>query len=524
MVIAVIQRLTLRSNARMLGIRSAVAALVIGLAPTLHGQPAVDQEVNDDESILLLTIEDAVDLALSRNRSLQSAFLSRESERLSFRLTRNQFEWQTTLISGAQASRALGHIDEELVARDAEISGNLAGAVSRRFSTGAVLTSSLNSSFSRRYDELSNTTGVPDYVQSLALDVSQPLLRGAGRRIAYSPIKQMYLLDLSSKLILKNEVMSLIGQVVNSFNALASAQRQFIIAENALERSQTQRRTNELLIEVGRLARDDIVQSDAEISLREAALVTAENQVALAELALLNVIDVDGLEFEIVEKLDVEPIELTVEQAVSIAQAQQPNFQLFKLAKSLAKIDLEVAENNQLWALDFRAGASLLNRRPRFDDSFKALDQADQLDWRVGLNLEVPINDVGRDVAAQQARISYRRTELDMAESQQRLEIEVTSAVNNVQTAWRQVELAEQSVKLAQRQLEVEGKKLRLGRSSSFNVIALEDALVAAESEEVNSKVDYLSQLIALDAVLGMTLDTWAVRFDDEQAWRNIKE
>jgi outer membrane protein TolC len=60
---------------------------------------------------------------------------------------------------------------------------------------------------------------------------------------------------------------------------------------------------------------------------------------------------------------------------------------------------------------------------------------------------------------------------------------------------------------LAGELLQAEEKSFRLGRSSSLDVLAAQQALAAAEREEVRSKVTYATALSALHVVRGDFLE-----------------
>lgn len=81
-------------------------------------------------------------------------------------------------------------------------------------------------------------------------------------------------------------------------------------------------------------------------------------------------------------------------------------------------------------------------------------------------------------------------------------------------------ELARRARGLAEQTVAVEQEKLSLGLSSTFQLTAVEDALVAAKTRELDAVIGYLNALTHLDWTLGTTLATWGVDIADFESAR----
>ena len=104
-----------------------------------------------------------------------------------------------------------------------------------------------------------------------------------------------------------------------------------------------------------------------------------------------------------------------------------------------------------------------------------------------------------------------------LAEVRQRIDIEVTDAVRNVELSRREVELARTARELAQRKTELEREKLRLGLSSNFRLVEFEGDLEAAQNTELDSVIAWHDALTSLDRALGTTLERWDIEIDDTE-------
>ncbi len=82
-------------------------------------------------------------------------------------------------------------------------------------------------------------------------------------------------------------------------------------------------------------------------------------------------------------------------------------------------------------------------------------------------------------------------------------------------TRWRQYEIAQRARDLSLRKLEIERDKLKVGRSSNFQVLSFETDLRNAENAQLNALIAYLNAQTLLDEKLGMTLESWDIALND---------
>ncbi len=96
----------------------------------------------------------------------------------------------------------------------------------------------------------------------------------------------------------------------------------------------------------------------------------------------------------------------------------------------------------------------------------------------------------------QQARIDQRKVQRTVSR-------QILQTVRNLETASKRVEVTRAATVLARTQLEAEQEKFRLGLSTSFNVLQLQNQLTAARSDEIRALSDYNEALGQLDQITG---------------------
>lgn len=133
----------------------------------------------------------------------------------------------------------------------------------------------------------------------------------------------------------------------------------------------------------------------------------------------------------------------------------------------------------------------------------------------VGIQVEIPVNDMSSHQAEVQARVNVRNSGIQLAEAHQQLEREVTNAVRDINARWRQYEISQRARDLSLRKLEIEREKLTVGRSSNFQVLSYENDLRNAENARLNTLINYLNAQAELDQQLGTTLQSWDITIND---------
>ena len=458
-----------------------------------------------------LTLAQSIDLALHYNRVIQSALLSRVTQRYDLVVAEDKFVPDAVITPFAQFDTS--KID------NTRFSSSVAGVstgVSLTVPTGGQVAFVWTNSAQRPLQ--GSQDDAPAWASSLSLSLTQPLLRGAGVAVNTASVKTARQIEDINIINFEATLISVITQVIQTYRAFLLAQQQLDISERSLQRAQELLATNKLLIQAGRMARLDIVQTESDIASRELDVAAAQNSVERARLSLLEVLDIDSrTEVEPAdEALRIEPTTPAFAPSLELAWRYRPDYRQFLLQLEITKRDLLLAKNNRLWDLSLRVTAAMDSTGNRFGRVANEVFDVERLRYGVGLDLSIPFGDLSRKQGVLNARIGLEQAELALKELQQNIELQVRDAVREVSFSLRQVELAQRARELAEQKLDTERDKLKIGLSSNFQVVSFEDDLVGAQSAELNAKIAYLNAQTALDQTLGTTLETWQVTLAEE--------
>ena len=434
----------------------------------------------------MLSLDDAVRLALQNNRSLIDARLARTLQEFALDVAGDRYRPTATIGPATRVQK------EQDWAADVSVDTGL------RVPTGGQFSLRWSKPFAGQDDTSDDTSG------TVTLAFSQPLLKGFGVSVDTAPLRLARLADEVNVLAFREAIAGVVTSTIRAWRDLVRARRQLEIGESSLERARKQREINRTLIEAGQMAAREILQSEANIADRELALVQSRNRVTASNFGLIDILDIDGAtEVRPLETLAARRPVLSLEDAIDVALRHSPSHARALLVKEIVAIDLEVAENETLWDLSLDAEAS----RGTGGGS-------EATDYAAGVRLTIPLWDRAPELGLMAARAGVQRAERGLAEVRQAMDIAVRQAVHDVEVGLRRIELAREARALAEEKLEIERSKLQQGLSSTFQLSRFEEDLVRAQNAEVDALIDHENALTALDRTLGTTLETWNIEVE----------
>ena len=355
------------------------------------------------------------------------------------------------------------------------------------------------------------------------ITLRQPLLRGGGLGPGRAPLRLARLSEEDNVLRFKAAVMDVVTAVIRAYRAVIEAELAVDINERSLERARETLEVNQLLIETGRMAKQDITQAEANMADRELGLVESQIRLDDARRDLNILLDLDGAVRVVpTEPMTVAPKPVDLARSRELARLHHTGYLQAALNLRRNEINLMLARNQSLWDLSLNANANFSGSGDGGGESFNdLLRRTDEGDYRVALSLDIPLSGTeSRRIRRQRlaAELAMRQAENSMASATREMDIAVRNAVRAVDTGIRRLQLAEAALKLAEEKLEVERGKLQLGLSSNFLLTQYQTDLVDAQVAELSAKIGYMNAVSGHDRTLGTVLGTWDIEIDEQPA------
>jgi outer membrane protein len=415
------------------------------------------------------------------------------------------------------------------------------------FLTGTQLTVGYNNSRILTNDPLD--TYSPQINSNFRATATQHLLQGFGPGVNGRFILQAKNDRRITDAAFRQQLLYTINQVENIYWGLVSAYEDEQAKERALSQSTQLTEDNRRQVAIGTLAPLDVVNSDASVAADKQALVASKTNLEYQQLVMkqaiarnLNdpqlsaapVIPTDRVGLDRLPEED-----MAVEDLVREAYQNNPEIEEAVLNMKNNQITIRAEKNGLLPTVDAYAfyGASAVAgaQNPTAVCNFTtfatcppgtyppasygaalsnlATNQAP--DSGFGLNVTIPLRN--RVAQADQAR-----SQMEMRQSQMRLEqlytqirIQVINGQYALTNDRAQVQAAEASRAYAAQSLEAEQKKLRLGASTTANVLQQQRNLATAENTLISSTAAYAKDRAALLELVANTLDRYGISIQD---------
>jgi outer membrane protein len=372
----------------------------------------------------------------------------------------------------------------------------------------------------------------PLYNPILTATWTQPLLknfRTDDNRRQISIAKKN--LDLSDAQF-RQQAIEIIARVQRAYWDLALAWRDEEIRREAVRLAETQLKNNERQAEVGTLAPIDVVSAATQLESRRQDVLQAMAAVAQAENALKNLTiesphsDLWKTRIITVEKFEIDPTSLPLEDALRLAYANRPELKQSLLRREINEIETKFFRNQTKPQVDFFASYSLTgvggqpanpdSGVPAFVGGYRTalgnLFSNDFPTWRVGVNFSFPLRNRTAEGELGRALETGRQLEVQERRQMQNIEAEVRNAYQSLEAARLRVDAARSAREFAETQLAGEEKKFAAGLSTTFLVLTRQNDLSQARGIELRAQTDYHKATTELQRAISTILSDNSIK------------
>ncbi|RNC82593.1 MAG: TolC family protein [Phycisphaera sp.] len=360
----------------------------------------------------------------------------------------------------------------------------------------------------------------PAYTSDLRFSLSQPLLRGAGRR---STTHALRIASINYDISQARTKATLIAQLATAERAywllyaareeLALRQEEFEVAQEVLEQAQR-------LLDAGSVAEIELIRAQSGVADRLDAILRAEQAVLIQQRSIKRVMNIEGLgvdsETVILPTSPPDPVlyELNPDELAELAIASRMDLLEVELQLLADASTIDFNRNQTLPTLNFDASYTINGLGGNLDDSFDTTIDNNFEDWSLGLTGEVPIGNQAAESRLRRSVLTRIQRLASKAGREQTIRQDVFDAADRIRADWQRILAARQAVILNTRTLSAERRQFELGGSTSTDVLDAATRLVSARSDEIRAVVDYQIAQLNLAESTGMVLGASKVRWE----------
>ena len=356
---------------------------------------------------------------------------------------------------------------------------------------------------------------------TLAFQVNVPLLHGRGRNVVAATETAAGIEVEASLLDLNQTISSLLSNTASNYWNAVGAAKNLEVVQGSEERGKIYVENVQTLIGAGRVPEAEIHQVKANLAIRSAARIAAEQSLLAArqQLALtmglstgqmasvgMPVEDFPTDDAQVLAVLDAH----SLDQFFGLALLHRADYLAAKKREMEERALLTPARNGILPQLNLSlsSGYSSLEEGTGLVNFFGAPGRAPRgPDVGVGVTYQFPPSNNAAFGALMMAESSVRQAELRTIQTSQSIMASVVTTVGGVRNAALQLQRAREAVGASQAALDGEREKYRLGVGQLVDVLTMEDRLTVAEQSLVNSELDYALALTQLRFATGSIVE-----------------
>jgi outer membrane protein TolC len=455
---------------------------------------------------VLLTLAEALDVAAENSREFQ-----RQKETLflaALNLTRaqNDFRWR---FGGGGGAGVNGEADETA---NAALSDDLSAAASSVVGTRVV------ANFVQTFLRSVINGGGFDGSSIFNLTLTQPLLRGAGRRIAREPLTQaernviyamrdferfraQFAVDVVS------DYWTIARQIQDLANVEANYQSLRQSREQIEELYKAGRRT---IVDLGRAQQSEYNADAQRVNARNRLQTTLDRFKLTLGLPVTARVTLDANELQRLADLGVDPVELTEDSAVELALQRR-----FDYRNTIDEVEdagrrVFIAENALNLQLDFTAAISVpaeSGRGPELDWS--------RINWNAGVDVDLLLDRIPLRNAYRSTLITFDLAIRSREQAEDQLSANVRASLRNIVAAVESYKIQSVAVALAEQRVEATTDLYAAGRVQALDKLDAQGDLLQAQLQRNAAIVDFaIARLQLMNDLEAIRLEPQGLRFD----------
>ncbi|MBI1912296.1 MAG: TolC family protein [Deltaproteobacteria bacterium] len=339
------------------------------------------------------------------------------------------------------------------------------------------------------------TTKFPEFdetIYDVSVSLSLPLYRGGRieRGITIAEIRK----DAAKDTFSKNR-QELVYNIRSVFYKISHLEKLRESTEAEVKQLQEHRNNVELSVNTGTAPRVDLLKTDVELSHARQNALLIKNSIESAYEFLKTLVGFeDDSRLKIAGEERQADLRQRLDESISIALAQRPDYKAIQKKKKIAEQSVLVAQGRRHPQVSLN---SEYGERSGADLGFNE-------NWAVGLRFTLPLFDGGLI----KSEIEKERKAAEITKEEERalrnqIIREVKEAYLNIENSNERIAAASTTIDAAKENLRIENLKYRTGTGTSTDVIDAQAGLLRAESEYYQAVFDKEAALSLLKKAIG---------------------
>ncbi len=511
------------------------------LQPLNDNTTSIEQSLAIKNNRVEMPLQSVILLGLKNNLNINFASYTPQISQTNIQNEEGKFD--TLLKTQYQKTRSVSQISSALGGTSSPVlkeeRHNWDGSLQKKFVTG---TQAELKATQEEYLTDSAVQGLkPQFKNTIAMSLTQPLLKDFGIGINETFIKIANLNYEVSELDFRNQVMNVIYQIESFYWDLYYRIQDLKAKEDSLKQAEELQREFKIRIDAGALAPIEIYQADANVAQRKQEVIVAQSQVQAAQdylKAALNLYDkkeywdVDIVPSDQPNIIDMKP---SVDDCVKTAFENRPDIKQAQLGIKSSDLQVKYAKNQKLARFDVfgSLGSSGIAGTPastagvfgpfyqgtkspysgQWDTARNTMANGDYYNYTLGVKIEFPLENNMAKSQYQKAKVQSYQAATNLQSVENTAINEVREALRRIETSYKVVDSATANLKFTKEKLWAEQKKYDVGMSTARDVFDFQRDVAQAQSTLALAKSEHSKSIVNLGRVTGVLIEQKGLQY-----------
>lgn len=332
----------------------------------------------------------------------------------------------------------------------------------------------------------------------VGFSVNQTIFNGGANIFNYSQSRS---LKKSAEHTFEDTKQATILLVKERYYNLLAAGKLLGVAEETVRSSDESYKRAQVLFEVGKAPKSDVLQAKVQVETDRLSLIQAQNGLSIGRASLNHVLgfDVDQ-EIKVVDNLDVPEMEVAYEDAMSNALSDHPSLLSRTFDVKASRAGIGIATSRFLPSITAYFGYSWNHK------DFKQIQHLFNRDygwnWRVNLSLQI-FQGFFRFANMSRAKLMHQSSQEALAQGKRDVALQVKQVYFEVQQAKKQIAVAQNAVEAAEEGLRLNQERYNLGAGTILELIVAQVSYASAQSDHIQGRYNYKVAIARLRRAMG---------------------
>jgi outer membrane protein len=355
----------------------------------------------------------------------------------------------------------------------------------------------------------------PAFASTASIQVTQPLLKGAGTDYNRAAIESARLGVRISNLNFKSAILTMVLNVETTYYNLLYQREQYKVQEEELHQAQQLLDENTQKRQTGTLTDLDVMNARAGVATAQNQLILDKQAVQNSEDSLLQLLGDRSFTTTVgeIQFPDVGEPEVSFARSYKLARDNGPDLAVAQATIEQFKLTALKAKRDSLPELNVNGGLAYSSYASTAGSSLTT--NWNGYNWTGGVTLNIPWGLHASRAQYHSAMAQVHSQEVAYDQADQNLIVSVRSDVRGVEASIQSVHSSAENTKFAQKAYELTKAQFDAGLATSYLVLQAQNTLETARVSELQAKVSLLLAIANLRFIEGSSLQLYRINFPE---------